>query len=148
MHFSREAVADGFFRSGGDLDAVASGSQITSNLSLVFGVAKTTADKVYSDRVRLIVGDGDQCLGRVTIDKLDAKNLRSWERCLGGNSENGGLCFSLRSILHIQSRVSQLLSATMDSEGRSFRDIQQRIRCRQRLGKREERKRGSQSESS
>jgi hypothetical protein len=99
VHLGGEAVADRLLGSGGDLDTVASSGQVASNLGLVLGVAKTTSNKVHSHRVRLIVGDGDQCLGRVTVDKLNAKDLRSRERRLRRDSQDRGLCFSLLSIL-------------------------------------------------
>jgi len=99
VHLGGEAVADGLLRSGGNLDTVASSGQVASDLGLVLGVAKTTAHKVHSDRVWLIVRDRDQCLSRVTVDKLNAKDLGSRERCLGRDSQNRGLSFGLLSIL-------------------------------------------------
>jgi hypothetical protein len=99
VHLGGEAVAYRLLRSGGDLDSVASSGQIASDLGLVLGVAKTPTNKVHSNRVRLIVGDGDQCLSRVTVDKLNTKDLRSRERRLGRDSQNGSLCFSLLGIL-------------------------------------------------
>lgn len=117
VHFGGEAVADRLLRPGGDLDTVTGRGQVASNLGLVFGVAKSTADEVDSNRVRLIVGDGDQRLSWVTIDKLNAKDLGGWEGSLGRHSQNRGLCFNWFSLLHVQSRVSQLSHAALDPEG-------------------------------
>lgn len=83
MHLRGEAVADCLLLTRGNLDSITSSSQVADNLGLVIGVPKATADKVHRDRVRLIVGDGDQRLGRVTVDKLDTEDLGSRERGLG-----------------------------------------------------------------
>lgn len=100
MHLGGEAVADRLLGPGGDLDTITGGSQVAGDLGLILGVTKSTANKIDGNRVRLIVGDGDQRLGRVAIDKLNAKNLRGWEGSLRRNGKNRGLCFSLFSILN------------------------------------------------
>ena len=83
MHLSGEAVADCLLLASGNLNGITSSSQVADNLRLVFSVSKATPDKVHRDRIRLIVGDGDQRLGRVTVDKLDTEDLGSRERGVG-----------------------------------------------------------------
>jgi hypothetical protein len=113
VHLGREAVADSLLRASGDLDGVASSSQVADNGGLVIDVAKTTSNEVHRDGIRLIVGNGDQRLGRVTIDKLDAEDLGSRERCLGRDGQSNDFWFSILRILQCESQsISQLSHAT------------------------------------
>lgn len=112
MHLGGEAVADCLLLASGNFDSITSSSQVADNLGLIIGVPKATADKVHRDRVRLIIGDGDQRLGRVTVDKLDTEDLGSRERGLGRDSQSN-LCFIILSILQVQNQtISQLSHAT------------------------------------
>lgn len=83
VHLGGEAIADCLLLASGNLNSITSSRQVADNLGLVTRVPKATADEVHRDRVRLIVGDGDQRLGRVTVDKLDTEDLGSRERSLG-----------------------------------------------------------------
>lgn len=83
VHLGGEAIADCLLLASGNLDSITGSRQVADDLGLVIGVPKATADEVHRDRVRLIVGDGDQRLGRVTVDKLDTEDLGSRERSLG-----------------------------------------------------------------
>lgn len=99
VHLSREAVADGLLLTSGNLNGVTSSSQVTNNLGLVIDVSKATSNEVHRDGVRLIIGNGDERLGWVTVDKLDTKDLGSREGCLDRDSRSGNLCFDILSIL-------------------------------------------------
>lgn len=113
VHLSGEAVADCLLLASGNFDSITSSSQVADDLGLIIGFPKATADKVHRDRVRLIIGDGDQRLGRVTVDKLDTEDLGSRERGLSRDSQSGNLCFSILSILQVQNQtISQLSHAT------------------------------------
>lgn len=83
VHLGGEAIADCLLLASGNLNSITSSRQVADNLGLVTRVPKATADEVHRDRVRLIIGDGDQRLGRVTVDKLDTEDLGSRERSLG-----------------------------------------------------------------
>lgn len=110
VHLSGEAVADALLGVGGDLNAVTRGSQVADRLALLLRSPQATADKVHGNWVRFIVGECDKSLGRVTIDQLDAKDLRSGERRLSSDSKAGNLLSSLFGILHIP-LVSQLMKS-------------------------------------
>ena len=110
VHLGGEAVADALLGVGGDLNAVAGGSQVTDRLAVLLRSPQATADKVHGDWVGLIVGECDKSLGRVTIDQLDAEDLRSGERRLSGHGKGGDLLSNLFSILHI-TLVSQLMKS-------------------------------------
>ena len=113
VHLGGEAIADCLLLASGNFDSITSSSQVADNLGLIIGFPKATADKVHRDRVRLIIGDGDQRLGRVTVDKLDTEDLGSRERGLGRDSQSGNPCFSILSILQVQNQtISQLSHAT------------------------------------
>lgn len=99
VHLGGEAVADGLLLTSRNLNGIASSGQVTDNLALVLDIPKTTSDEVHGNGVGLIVGNGDQRLGRVTIDELDAEDLGSRERCLGGDSQRASVCFSILNIL-------------------------------------------------
>lgn len=103
VHLGCEAVADGLLLTSGNLNGVTSSSQVTNNLSLVINVSKATSNEVHGDRVRLIIGNGDQRLGWVTVDKLDTEDLGSRERCLDRDSRSRDLCFDILSILQVES---------------------------------------------
>lgn len=100
VHLGGKAVANGLLLTGRDLDTVANGGQVADDLGLIIRVPQASTDEVHGDWVRLIVGDGNQCLGRVTVDKLDAEDLGSREGSLGSDSQADSLWFrGLLSIL-------------------------------------------------
>lgn len=108
VHLGREAVRDGLLLAGGNLGAIASGSQVANHLAFLIQSPQAASEEVYSDGVRLIVGDGDQSFGRTTIDKLDAKDLRGGERSLGLDGKVGNLGF--RDRLGILMKAEYIMS--------------------------------------
>lgn len=88
VHFSGEAVADALLGARGDLDAIASGSQVTDDLALLLEVPEATSEEVHGDGVRLIVDEVDHSLGRVAVHELDSEDLRGRERNLRLNLES------------------------------------------------------------
>jgi hypothetical protein len=87
VHFSGEAVANTLLLASGDLNAISSGSQVTNNLALFIESRQRSSDEVDGHRSSFFIGKSDQCLGRVTIDKLNAEDLGSWEGSLRRYSE-------------------------------------------------------------
>lgn len=102
VHLSGEAVADALLGIGGDLDAITGSGQVTDCLAFLLLSPQATADEVHGDWVGLIVGDSNNRLGRVTIDELDAKDLRRREGSLSRNSVRLGFFRGLLSILNIR----------------------------------------------
>lgn len=100
VHLSREAVADALLGVRGDLNTVTSGGQVANILALLIETPEASSKEVDGNRVRFIVGEGNQRLGRVTVNELHTKDLRGRERGLSrdGESESLRLC-NLLSIL-------------------------------------------------
>ena len=100
VHLGGKTVAQTLLLASGNIDAVPSGSQVANQLALLIQGRQSTANEVDSHRRSFIVGEGNQCLRGVAIDKLHAEDLRSRERCFSGDSEGRRLSFfSLLSIL-------------------------------------------------
>lgn len=108
VHLGREAVGDGLLRSSGNLDAIASGSQVANNLAVLLEIPEAASEEVHSDGVGLVVRDGDERFGRTTIDELNAKDLRGGERSLSRDSKVGNL--SLRDSLSILMKMKSIKS--------------------------------------
>ena len=90
MHFSREAVAQALLLASGDLNAVSGGGQVANNLApLIIKIPQSATNEVHRNRRGLVVGNGDQGLSWVAIDKLDAEDLRGREGRFGRHGELG-----------------------------------------------------------
>lgn len=80
MHLRRKGIAQTLLLPSRNLDAVLGGGQVANNAALlVVKIPQRAANKVDRNRRRLPVGDGDQRLGGLAIDELDAENLRGRE---------------------------------------------------------------------
>lgn len=109
MHLGGEAVADTLFLASGNLDCIARGSQVTDHLARLLEVPQAASKEVHGDRAGLIVRESDESLGRVTVDKLDAEDLRSRERGFSLDIEAGSL--SLSNLLGVlQFSAAQLVN--------------------------------------
>lgn len=99
VHLGGEAIADALLLSSGDLDGIARGGQVTDHLALLSEVPQAASKEVHRDGIGLVVCECDQSLSRVTVDKLDAEDLRSRERRLRLDIEAG--CLSLGDLLGV-----------------------------------------------
>ena len=100
MHLGGKAVADAFLRARGNLNAIASGSEITNHFALFLKIPQATSHEIDGDRVWLVICEGNQRLGWMTIDELDTEDLRGGKGSFSRNSEFYSLRFrNLLSIL-------------------------------------------------
>ena len=81
VHFSRKAVAETLRLASIEPKTVACGTEIADIDALLrIESPQRAANKVHTNRGSLIVGEGNDGFGWVTIDQFDAKNFGSrWE---------------------------------------------------------------------
>lgn len=102
VHFGGEAVANALLLASGNLKTISGGSQVANNLALFIESRQRSTDEVDGHRSRFVIGESDQCLCWVTVDKLNAEDLGSREGCLRRHSELldlGGVLRILGSVL-------------------------------------------------
>ena len=83
MQLRSKAVADTFTCASWYFDIVSRGRQIANDLRAITakGVGPETAsNEGHVDGPRLFVGEGEEGLGRLSVHKLDTKNLRLGKR--------------------------------------------------------------------
>lgn len=79
-----KAIAQAITRACRDFDVVPCGSQVGYDLRTIgaHGIRpKRAANEDDTDRLWLSIGEGEQGLSRVAVDKLDTEDLRLWEGC-------------------------------------------------------------------
>jgi hypothetical protein len=84
VHVGLEAVRKSLLFTGRDLNRELLCGEIAHNarsLGIEIGGPKTPSNELHSDGFGLLVGEGDQGVGRLPIDELDAKDLSIWEGC-------------------------------------------------------------------
>ena len=77
-----KAIAQAITRASRDFDVVPCGCQVGYDLGTIgtHGIRpKRTANEDNTDRLGLSIGEGEQGLSRMAIDKLDTKDLRMGE---------------------------------------------------------------------
>lgn len=117
VHFGGEAVADALLLTGRDLNAVTVRSQVANNLAAFsFNCRQGTTNEVHSHGRFLLIGESDQRLGRVAIDKLDTEDLGGREGGVGRDRKQLGF----REILLLSSILvtCDIASATQLTVGR------------------------------
>jgi hypothetical protein len=114
VHVGSEAVGGSLLLAGRDQEVVLGDGQVVDGL----GAHERATDEAKVNRSRLMVGDGQDSVGRVAIDKLDTKDLRVGERYRDIDVQLGGLLdirvlhllYSLRSLYTSLAGYSQLLA--------------------------------------
>ena len=77
VHLGGEGVGHGLLCTGRDLDRVLLRSEVAQNLKLAIDLLEQRAThNVHANGLGLIVGDGQAGLSGMTIDKLNAEDLR------------------------------------------------------------------------
>lgn len=79
MEFGDEIVADAVGLAGWNFHIISRGGQIADDLRAPLWVEcscpKISANEAKAYGLGLFVGDGEECLSRVAIDKFDTENL-------------------------------------------------------------------------
>ena len=76
-----ESIRHGLLCASGDLNGVLLGSEVADNLRLAVGLLKKGAtNDAHTNGLGFGVGDGQTSFGGMTVDELDAENLRLRER--------------------------------------------------------------------
>lgn len=87
MHFGSKAVGGSLLLASRNQKVVLAESQVADSL----GAHKGTANEAQVNRSSLMVGDGQDGVGRVAIDELDTEDLRVGERNRDGDVQSGSL---------------------------------------------------------
>lgn len=92
MHLGCEAVGQRLLFAAGDLQAITLASKVAQDVRLVAGLLdQRSADDGDSNRLGLLVVDGQPGLGRVAVDQFDAEDLSLRKAGLDGDLEVGRL---------------------------------------------------------
>jgi hypothetical protein len=81
VHIGTETIRDSLLCAGGDLNVELLCSQVAQNLCIGGGILhqRTTNDR-NTDWLWLVVGDGQDSLGGMSVDELHTEDLSLWER--------------------------------------------------------------------
>jgi hypothetical protein len=81
VHIGTEAIRDSLLCTGGDLNVELLCSQVAQNLCIGGGILhQRTTNDGNTDGLWLVVGDGEDSLGGMSVDELHAEDLGLWER--------------------------------------------------------------------
>ena len=112
VHVRLESIGQGLLLASGDFDSILLGGQVTNHaraLRIEIRSPETAANELDSDRLGLLIAEGDEGIGRLAIDKLNAKDLSIWEGCRDSDGERRTLAWGIDLLIDDLQAVSQMV---------------------------------------